>query len=147
MKISVKIEGLAECQKALRELPPAVGKKVIRDILCERAAPIAETMQALAPVDQGDLRDSIVVSTRLTRAQRALYRKEGPDDVDVFIGPGGHPQAHLQEFGTEHHPPQPYIRPAWDQHIDKVFENIVADLWDAIQKALARVAKRTRRGK
>lgn len=140
----MKIEGLSDCQAALRELPAAVGKKVVRDILIERAEPIAETVRALAPVDQGDLRDSVAVSTRLTRAQRAIYRKEGPGDVDVFIGPGAHPQAHLQEFGTEHHPPQPYLRPAWDQHIDKVFENIVEDLWAAIRKALARRAKKGR---
>lgn len=141
----MKIEGLSQCLEALRGLPPAVGKKVLRDILMERAEPIAETVRALAPVDQGDLSESVTVSTRLSRAQRAAYRKEAPGDVDVFIGPGPHPQAHLQEFGTEHHPPQPYLRPAWDRHIDTVFENIAEDLWEAIRQALARQARKKRK--
>jgi HK97 gp10 family phage protein len=142
VKITVKIEGLSRCQAAFRDLPDAVGKKVVRNILIERAEPIAETVRSLAPIDQGDLRESVAVSTRLTRAQRAIYRKEGPDDVDVFIGPGNNPQAHMQEFGTQHHPPQPYLRPAWDRHIDKVFERIAEDLWAAIRKALARHARK-----
>jgi len=59
----------------------------------------------LVPVDQGDLRDSIAVSTKLTRCQRSRQRKFAPDDIEVFVGAGPHTHMHMQEFGTEHNPP------------------------------------------
>jgi HK97 gp10 family phage protein len=135
VKVTVKVEGLSACAEALRELPRAVARDVMLRILTDRAEPIAESARNLAPVDLGDLRDSITVSTRLTRRQRGLHRKEGADDVEVFVGPGPHPQAHLQEFGTVHHPPQPFMRPAWDEHQGKLLDNIAEDLWGEIRQA------------
>jgi HK97 gp10 family phage protein len=145
MKVSITIEGLSRCQAALRELPAAVGKSVVRDILIERAEPIAETVRSLAPVGRGVLQGSVVVGTRASWGGFALHGKGGPHHVEVFVGPspdGFH--GLFQEFGTLHHPPQPFLRPALDKHIDKVFENIVDDLWAAIQAALARRARKGR---
>jgi HK97 gp10 family phage protein len=135
VKVTVKVEGLSACAEALRELPRAVARDVMLRILTDRAEPIAETARNLAPVDLGDLRDSITVSTRLTKRQRGLHTKEGRDDVEVFVGPGPHPQAHLQEFGTVRHPPQAFMRPAWDEHQGKLLDNIAEDLWDEIRQA------------
>lgn len=141
-KTVVRIEGLKEISDALQELPKATGKNVVRRILKDRAEPFAETARSLVPVDQGHLRESITVSTRLTRRQRSQHRKAGPNDVEVFIGPNADPAAHLQEFGSSRHPAQPFMRPAWDQNKDAALDGIAQDLWAEIEKAVARRARK-----
>jgi HK97 gp10 family phage protein len=140
--IRVHVEGLAEVQTALRQLPDATAKAVLRRVGRKRLAPVAERARELTPVGQGELRDSITVSTRLTRRQRGKHRKDGQDDVEVFAGAGPHPQAHLQEFGTEHHGPQPFMRPAWDAEKEGVLAGIGQDLWSEIEIAAARLARK-----
>jgi HK97 gp10 family phage protein len=138
----IKVEGLKEVQAALHELPKATAKNVIRRVLKSRGEPIADAARSRVPVDQGDLKRSIAVSTKLTRRQRGKHKKFGPNDVEVFVGPGAHPQAHMQEFGTSKEPAQPFMRPAWDQTRMDVLDGIAADLWTEIEKAVARRARK-----
>jgi HK97 gp10 family phage protein len=142
MSVKVKIEGLKEVKAALRELPDATAKNVMRRVLRKAGEPIAAAARSLVPVAQGDLRDSIAVSTKLSKRQRKMYRKANKDDVEVFVGAGPHPQAHLQEFGTSDHPAQPFLRPAWDQHKRPVLDSIKAYMWTDIRKAAERLAKK-----
>lgn len=130
-------------QAALRELPDATAKNVMRRVLLKAGQPIAETAQSLVPVAEGDLRKSIAVSTRLSKTQRKKHRKADRDDVEVFVGAGPHPQAHLQEFGTANHPAQPFLRPAWDQKRRSVLDGIKTAMWTEIRKAAERLAKKT----
>lgn len=133
---TVKVEGLREIDAALGELGKVTGRSVLRRVGRMRLQPMAEEMRRLAPVDQTDLRDSIAVSTKRPR------RHKKQSDVEVFAGPGRHPQAHLQEFGTVNHGPQPFVRPAWDGGKEKLLDGIKDDLWSEISKAAARKAKR-----
>jgi HK97 gp10 family phage protein len=148
VKTTVQIEGLKEIDKALGELTPATGKNVLRRVLRKRAEPMAEQMRGMAPVDDGHLRDSIGVGTRLTRRQAALHRKMFRDDrasVEMFVGAGGLPQAITQEFGTVSHGPQPFARPSWDSQQSSILEGLKDDLWQEIQKAAQRQARRQAR--
>lgn len=64
------------------------------------------------------------------------------------------PHAHLVEFGTGPRfkkktgaftgvmPPQPFMRPAWDQNREAVLAGLSDALWRAISATLARAAKR-----
>lgn len=136
MTETVKVEGLRELRLALDALPSATARGVMIRVLKKRAQPIADRAASLAPVDSGDLRKSIVVSTRLTRRQFALHQKPGSDEVEVFVGPSDLPQAHLQEFGTEHNAPQPFMRPAWDQEKSGILDGLAADIWAEILRAI-----------
>jgi HK97 gp10 family phage protein len=157
------MSGLRELKAALEELPKSTARRVQERVLLKRAQPVVTTAKAKAPVQFGDLRDSIQATTRRpkghktpaarafaqTRAMggstaqaRAASKAAGPAFVEVFIGPGRMPQASLQEFGTSHHPPHPYMRPAWDENKGKVLDGIGKDLWDEINKSAARIAKR-----
>jgi HK97 gp10 family phage protein len=140
--VKVHVEGLAELQGRLRELPDATAKNVLRRVGRKRLQPIADRAVGLVPLDKGDLRDSIGVSTKLTRRQRGKHRKFGRDDVEVFAGAGPHPQAHMQEFGTEHNGPQAFMRPAWDAGKDELLAGIGADFWEEIERAAKRKAKK-----
>lgn len=164
------IDGLSELDAALRELPKALAKNVLLRVLKARAGPMADTMRSLAPNDPRtgppDLKTSIYVSTRIANKvghaeYSAVLRKGGSKDeartalrdarraaagegafAEVYVGPDAkHFYGRMQEFGTVNHGPQPFMRPAWDQHQDTILEGIKDDFWKAIQAAAARRAK------
>jgi HK97 gp10 family phage protein len=149
---TVKVEGLRELAATLDQLPKAVARNALRRALIKRGQPLADTMRSLAPDDPRtggmDLRNSIGVGTKLSPRQAKLHRKENKDDkqfAEVFVGAGPVPHAHLQEWGTVFHGPQPFARPAWDQHKDTILEGIKDDLWAEIDKAAKRHAKKLAR--
>lgn len=159
MATKVRVEGLRELEKALAELPKATGKSAMRRVLKKRAQPVADAARSLAPEAAGDLRDSVTVSTKRPAGQksqaaqafaaagggaagRAAAKAAGSSPVLIYIGPGRHPQASLQEFGTSFHGPQPYMRPAWDRTKDGVLDGIKDDLWAEVKKSAARLAKK-----
>lgn len=146
MKITVKVEGLAELHTALRQLPDATAKNVLRRVGRQVLEPIAEAARRAAPVDEGELRASITVGTKLSSRQRRQHRKENPNDVDVFAGAGPIKHAHLVEFGTSDTPAQPFMRPAWDANKDDMLDNYKGLLWIEIDKAANRLAKKAARG-
>jgi CheY-like chemotaxis protein len=78
------------------------------------------------------------------QAMRAI-RRASESLVELYVGPGQHPQAITQEFGTSFHPPQPFMRPAWDQTQRPMIEDIKRELWADIQRTAARAARRAAR--
>jgi HK97 gp10 family phage protein len=139
----LKIEGLRECEDALRELPRATGKNVLRRALLAASEPIADAWGRITPVFRGTLQKSVGSGTRLSRRQRGLHVKRS--DVEVFVGAGPLPQAHMSEFGTAHQPAKPAGRPAWDNNKMKALASIKSDLWSEIEKARARLARKAAR--
>lgn len=139
MARAVRVEGLANIDKALGELKKSTGKNVLRRVARERLEPVAEAMRDRVPERLGDLKESIVVTTKRPRRHRPQ------STIEAFAGPGRHPQAHLQEFGTRHHGPQPYARPAWDQEKDAMLDGIGQDLWSEIERAAQRAARKAAR--
>ena len=143
MEVKVRVLGLSQLEQGLSELPRATGKNVLRRVLRQRGELIAERARNLAPVDEGELKDSIAVSTKLSRSQRRKRRKKAT--VEMFVGPGTHPQAITQEFGTWFHPPQPFMRPAWAAEKGSILEDLSGDLWTEIDKAAQRIARKQAR--
>lgn len=144
MTVKVKVEGLRQVQTALRELPKkSLRRNVLKRVGMRRLEPIARDMRAHVAVHQGLLRESISVSTVLSKRQRKLHRKQ--DDVEIFAGPGPDPAGHLEEFGSIHNAPHPFVRPAWDAGKHALLEGIEDDLWAEIQSASERLARKTAR--
>lgn len=144
---SVRIEGLRELDAALGQLTRATGKNVLRRVGMARMEKIAERAAELAPELTQALEQSIVASSR-QKTGRALKRtKEGKSSVNVYVGPtrDGVVQGIMQEFGTDHHPPQPFLRPAWDAGKEGLIDGLAEDLWSEVQKAAARQAKKAAR--
>lgn len=141
----VKVEGLKEIKSALRQLPDATAKNVLRRVGRLALEPVAEAMRQSAPVDSGALKKSITVGSRLSRAQRAQHRRTG-DDIEIFAGPRNFPSATMQEFGTKNQGEQPFVRPAWDAHRHSVLDSVGKQLWAEIRKATARLARKSAKG-
>src|SRR3546814_5274143 len=91
-------------------IPKAMGRRAGLNALRQGGEPIAKMARAIAPVDEGNLRESIDVSTRLARSQAGDKGALAP--VEMYVGPGQHPQAITQEFGTFKEAAQPFMRPA-----------------------------------
>jgi HK97 gp10 family phage protein len=146
----VKVEGLRELQVALKELPKATGKNVLRRVLKTVAQPLAEAMRSMAPDDPGtqgdDLRSGIAASPNLSPRQKSANKKIFGDEktaAEIFVGPSAaNFYGFFQEFGTVHHAPQPFMRPAWDAGKGPLLDSIEDALWTEIAKTAARLAKR-----
>jgi len=151
---TVKVEGLKAIDAALADLPKATGRNVLKRVALARLEPMADDARRRAPDDPAtgnhDLHESIAVSTKSSRYAKWKGKKQ--NTVEAYMGPGGEgsghapPQGSLQEFGTKNHPPQPFMRPAWDNGKEALLEGIGDDLWSEIHRASARLAKKAAKG-
>ena len=139
----IHIEGLAELQEALAELPKATATNALKRALTNAADPFVQTAQQLAPHMTGKLQTSIKVGSKLSKRQKSLYRKESK--VEIFVGPAALRQAITQEFGTVYEKPQPFLRPAWSSNWRGVLDSIAKELADEIEKTRQRAARKAAR--
>lgn len=169
MAVKVRIEGLRELDRALSELPKATARNVLVRTLRGASEPLVAAAKEKVPVRTGNLKDSIAFSTKKPKGHDAGARafaeamSEGASRAEAgsalraaraanpnafaegFVGPGRHPQAIFQEFGTSHHPPQPFMRPAWDATKHQVLNIIKSTLGENIHKAAQRLARKAAR--
>lgn len=140
----VKVEGLKELETALKELPRATAKNVMKRVLIQAGQPVADQAESLAPVKTGKLQRAIDIGSRLTRRQKSSNPKQSA--VEVYIGVGRSlPQGVFQEFGTSHNAPQPFMRPAWDALGNTVLQSIKDLTWAEIKKAADRASRKAAR--
>lgn len=135
--------GLKELDRALEELPKATARNALLRTLKEQGQPIADSGEANAPKLSGKLARSYTVSTKLSRRQKKLSKKESM--VEVYIGPTPEPKSVQTEFGNAHQAPEPHLRPAWDANWRKVLDGITKSLAEQIEKARARLARKAAR--
>ena len=150
--VKIRVEGLKELDRALGQLKPSTGKNVLRRVARKALQPIIDDAKTKVHVQSGDTRDSLAVSTRLSRSQAAIHKKLVRGDrssVEMFAGVGAHlfvPQGVWEEFGFtrrgKRHGPHPFLRPAWDSGKMKVLTDIKQDLWAEIRKAANRAARK-----
>lgn len=143
VKVTVSVAGLAETKAAMQSLTKATGRRQMRDALLAAGEITAKAARALAPVDEGWLREGINVSTMLTRTQAAMHVKRS--EVEVFIGPKGSSKSIVQEFGSVDQPPQSYMRPAWDMTHRAVLDRVADEVMVRVDAAIARAAKKAAR--
>ena len=147
---TVKLEGFAELERELERLGKAATQKAsLRRALRKAAGPLADKAQAMAPVGAtGTLAPSVSVGTRLSQRQGRMHRRMFRNDraaVEMFVGAGPLSSAHTQEFGTVHHAPQPFLRPAFDQDKMAMLDRLKAEIWADIQRTIARAERRAAR--
>lgn len=153
--VRVRVEGLRELNAALSELPKATGRNVLKRTAEKALKPFIEMARQLVPVLSGRLKNSLKISTRLSRRQASLARKEKKSYLEMYAGASALPHAHLVEFGTKNIkgavrsskglPAQPFMRPAWDQTKNRVLEITKTELGKEIDIAAKRIAKKTAR--
>lgn len=127
--------GSAEIERLLRQMPEKVAKKVTIAGLRAGARVLVKGMKARVPVRTGALRESITVSA-------AAKVTAGRGLVSVGFRKPVSRRAHLTEFGTEHSPAEPFIRPA----IDQDGAEAIRAIGEALGRGIAREAGKLARG-
>jgi HK97 gp10 family phage protein len=141
--MQVEVKGLSAALANLGQIEKEVTQKnAVKRVLRKSLEPMRADIAARAPVDKGNLRDSVAVAdqygyvkvdgkTGEERFARSRYKptaKNGKLVVKTFLGidpyfkpnAGDHPLAYAQliEFGSEafdvNFGPQPFFRPGWD---------------------------------
>ena len=172
MAITVSVDGLRELDAALGELSKGVARNTLRRALLKAGQPMADLMREMAPDDPAtsgvrDLGDSITISTRADGADagKAAFSqalsgggsrgdalsamkaaRAGGAFAEVYIGPTGQAfHGRFQEFGTPHHGPQPFVRPAFDADAPAVIDRLRAEMTTEIAKSVGRARKKAAR--
>ncbi|MEW9838090.1 HK97-gp10 family putative phage morphogenesis protein [Mesorhizobium marinum] len=107
---------IARLQRRIEAIPQAVREQV-RPALMQSGEELAATMRRLAPVDEGDLRDSITVTgpgqSTPAYSQPGGSQIAGELEVLVTAGNSDVRYPHLVEYGTAHAAAQPFFWPAF----------------------------------
>jgi len=96
---------------------PFAAREAIKPVLVSQAEMVANTMRALAPVDEGDLKGSIAVTG--PGQSTPPYSQPGgskivPENaVAITVGGPDVRYPHLQEYGTTFHAAQPFFWPGF----------------------------------
>jgi HK97 gp10 family phage protein len=144
VKITFKVEGLKECEEALKALPLATSKNVLRRALIKAGEPVAESAKNRVERLTGATAESITVGTKLTKRQKksAALTKDG---VEVYVGAGPLPQAHMLEFGTSRQAADPFLRPSVDANGKRMFSIFRDEVRAEITKAVQRLERKAAR--
>lgn len=143
VQVTFKVEGLAELDEALKELPKATARNVLLRTLIGEGRVIADAGEALAPKLTGQMARSYNIGTKLSKRQRKQNLKGS--DVEVYVGPAPSAKSIATEFGNANQAAEPHLRPAWDGNVKKVLDGITKRLSEEIEKARARLARKAER--
>jgi HK97 gp10 family phage protein len=162
MRVTMRVEGFRKAEQALGQLKRATARNVVRRVLLAAGQIIADRAAELAPFAEGDLQGNIIASARGINAGaqafgaalraglgQAAARSAARDanrgargSVEIAVGPTkAVGQGLLQEFGTVHHPAQPFLRPAFDEKGQDALDHIAEALTVEIDRAVARAAR------
>lgn len=143
-RVRFRVEGLKECEEALKALPFATSKNVLRRALRKAAEPVASSAKQRVRKRTGKLGVSISVGTKLSKRQRKAAN-ETKTGVEVYVGAGPLPHAHMLEFGTSRQAPQPFLREAVDANGKRVIETFRDEIRAEVAKAMKRHERKAAR--
>lgn len=166
------VEGLRELDDALGELTKGVARNTLRRALLTAGQPMANLMQTMAPDDPAttgrhDLKTNIAISTKADGADagKAAFSqalrgggsrgdalsamksaRAGAAFAEVYVGPTKDAfHGRFQEFGTPHHGPQPFVRPAFDGDaaamIGRLKDEVATEIAKSVGRARAKAAR------
>ncbi len=135
--MGAKIEGLEKLRAKLRAMPAEV-KAEVEAVLVSSAQEVASTARALAPVDDGELRDSIVVtppggSTPL-HSSGGGRKAVGELKAVVTAGNGAVRYADNVEFGHGNAAPRPFFWPSYRSKRKRIRSRIARAIGKAARK-------------
>ncbi len=143
----IKLEGAKELDQALVELAeefhPRNAKNVLRGALKDGGKVIATAGEALAPRLSGQLAESYTVTSKLSRRQKRLHKKES--QIETFVGPTPHAKSVQTEFGNAHQAPHPHLRPAFDGTWRRALDIIIGQVKERLENTRQRLVRKAER--
>lgn len=143
--IEVKIEGLAELQAELLQLPDKVGNRVLQSALTSAALPIMKNAQDRVPIahqayklhwggiaNPGWLRQHIIRKKVRSSKNSAEVIITIKDQRDAYFW-------RFIEFGTSKMTAQPFMRPAFEAKASEAVDRFKEVLAERIEKAVTKL--------
>lgn len=149
--LTIRVEGFAELQAALRDLAKATQRNVVRKAVVEALGPMKNAAEGKAPRATGELAGSFaIVPARAAYEAGSRTRRVKSEGVSMNMGPTADNKmdeavARFQERGTVQHPPHAYQRPAFDEEADGALVSVKEAMKIQIDKATARAARKAAR--
>lgn len=164
--MTLKVEGLRELDAALGQFSKATARGVLHRALRKASVPIRDQAKADAPVDTGELRDSIVIRTQSTggsagkqafaaamrsgssraeaaSAARAANREAGRQPLSATVSVAAEaPHAVFAEFGARGKSGNMFLTAAMRSRAKDALALVGKELGSEIQKTAKRVAAR-----
>ncbi len=124
------IEGISDVIKSLESIGVDVKSRKLQKLLRKSAEPIIATAKNLAPVNTGDLRDSIGFisskdNTNLDKALIGLRREYHNAYLGVMFEYGTAPRIQSNGRYTGSLAPHPFMRPALDRNAANVTDEVI----------------------
>jgi HK97 gp10 family phage protein len=129
------IRGAREVENLLRQLPEKAAKRVTTNALKAGARVLVKGIKARARKRTGELARSPVVTS-------AAKVTDGRGLVSIGFRTPVSRRVHLTEFGTEHSPAQPFIRPTLDQDATVAVKAIGENIGKGVVREARRLAKK-----
>jgi hypothetical protein len=142
------LEGASELIKTFGELTRPTQRNALMRTLRKEIKPLAEAVKSRAPYEWGDLEESLVVGTRLTKRQASMARQFGDrrSTAELHFGTAD-PAGFLSEFGLgNNYNVTPFFRPEWEGRKYQIRDNIARTLGSEIVNAGVRAHRRRMRG-
>jgi HK97 gp10 family phage protein len=126
----MKLHGARQMDKVLAGLPRKIRGRVLSNAVMGAAGVIQRAAKQTAPVAGGTLKAEIV-----------RRRRRGGNGVTVQVGPTRDAfWGMFQEFGTKHHAPRPWLRPAFEENKAEALDKMGKSLGRAIEREATRLA-------
>lgn len=151
----IKIEGLSELKKELKNLSDREAKNITNSALRAGASTINKSVKSNVPTDSGNLKKFIKVKKRRSRNKNEIRFSISPQikKIDFKTIQGGVSSGYrakldalrrqkdagawyfyFLEFGTKHQKAQPMFRPAFDSTNKSVTDDITRKMAQRIEK-------------
>lgn len=151
MSVSLKLEGLGDVVKVLKELEAEIGDKALKSKILvpavrEAMRPVLQAAIQNAPKDTGGLARSMRIEARRPnrkdRRSKYVFRNDtviatvttAPGKVLAKRGIKSDARAIAQEFGTAKHAAKPYMRPALEANAQSVVDRLAKIILKRIEK-------------
>jgi hypothetical protein len=156
-RVYMALEGAADLERALRELPKASMRRAVIQSAFRRAAlPIITDANLKLPPAAQRVGIKVEIRAGLSRRQRSS-RAPRANVIEMFLGVGPSRLSHLFEFGTSPRyttgkgklpaglyrgsmKATPYLRPAWDAGNRALLDEFGRLLWKSIETTARRYA-------
>lgn len=140
VKVDVRLNGIEE---KLQQIGPKLARSHLKKALTESMKIIEVDAKARAPVDTGELRNSIKTVVTTNAKQDKGVAKVGPTFSNEVLKKGSNKDQSqspgvyglILEFGNKRQKAQPFLRPSFDSKADSVVDKFAEVLGEGLLEA------------
>ncbi len=121
---------LARLRERLATLDAKIAKKAVSKAVRRAMAPVRKQVKTTAPMDTGALKAHVSLRTSVRKSGKVFARvgirggaKNNPDTPYYF---------RMLEFGTQHIPARPFMRPALEHNASSILDAVAFELRKAL---------------